>query len=250
MRAKAIFITILLFITALAGQAIFAQKKAAAPTAKEAKNDKREEVTGNADFMKKKWGSQSILVMKGNVKWVHEDTVLTSDAIEYNETTKTAVSTGKLTITDPECNIVGAKGSASFKKRLGVVEGSVVMNIRPKKTTEEQNAAEKDKGAVGNFKEPTTITCAKLEYQYRTKIATAIGGVNFQQGKRTAKADKAVYDGKKEILTLTGSVIAVDEDGQRFEAPDKITISMKKGDEWIEAPNAKASVKIDLGDEE
>ena len=64
--------------------------------------------------------------LKGNVKFTHGDTVLTCDEVEWDRDTQIAVSPGKVTITDPECDITGDKGTAYFKKRIGVVEGNVI----------------------------------------------------------------------------------------------------------------------------
>ena len=41
-----------------------------------------------------------------------------------------------------------------------------------------------------------------------------------------------------------------DEQGQTFSAPGKVIISLKEGDEWIEAPNATATFKVDLDEDE
>lgn len=207
---------------------------------------KKETVQGKADVLKTLWGSKTEVLMKGNVTFTSDDTVLTSDQITYDKQTKVAVSPGKLSITNPECDITGGKGSAYFQKKLGVIEGNVTMLIKPKKSENEQ-----DKDSIkAQMNEPTTIACPKLEYLYAGKIATASGGVLFKQQKRSVKADKAVYDGKKELLTLTGNPVdGIDEDGQTFKAPS-VTISLKKGDEWMEATGFSGSFKVDLEQDE
>lgn len=229
------------------GPAIFAQQPQKPEPAAKSSEQGWSKVDGGADYWKKSWGKQKVTLMKGHVKFVHKDTTLTSDTIEYDEVTKIAVSPGAVNITNPECDIKGVKGTAYFNKKLGVIEGDVVMFVKPKKT--EDDKAAKDDNSAAKFKAPTTITCDKLEYFYKDKIASATGGVVFKQDKRTAVADKAVYDQNKELLTLTGHIKGTDEDGQTFSAPGKVIMSLKKGDEWIEAPNANASFKIDLGEE-
>jgi len=202
----------------------------------------------HADVIKSKWGDEKMTLLQGNVKFIHGDTTLTSDKILYDGKVKTADSPGSVKITDPECDITGDKGFADFNKRLGIIEGRVEMLFKPKLTPEEEKARQ-DKNSdniEAKIKEPTTVTCPKLEYQYKNKVATATGGVSFKQKNRTANADKAIYDVKAEKLTLIGHVKAVDEQGQVFTSPDRITISLKKGDEWMEAPNASGSFKIDL----
>jgi lipopolysaccharide assembly outer membrane protein LptD (OstA) len=210
-------------------------------------NNKTEEVALGAKSIRAPWGGKGITVMKGEVWFQHEDTRITSDQVQYDgsEKVQTAVSPGKITISNPECDISGEKGSAYFIKRLGVIEGNVVMRLKPKP---EANAPADNQSARTKLRQPTTITCSKIEYLYKKKIVTALGSVVFQQEKRRATADKAVYDQTNELLTLVGNVQAVDEQGQTFSAP-RATISLKKGDEWIDAPDAKATIKVDLGEE-
>ncbi|MFQ3548643.1 MAG: LptA/OstA family protein, partial [Armatimonadota bacterium] len=97
---------------------------------------------------------------------------------------------------------------------------------------------------------PTIITGDKLEYQYREKIASISGNVVFKQSDRTAKAQKAVFNQNTEIIVLSGGVDAFDEKGQKFQTPADVKISIKPGDEWIEAQQATATFKIDLDDED
>jgi lipopolysaccharide assembly outer membrane protein LptD (OstA) len=221
------------------------ETKSPAP-AEAAKKKEPENVLGRADFTRTAWGEKKTVLMKGNVKFTHEDTVLTSDQVEYDENAKTAISPGKVHITNPECDLTADKGTAYFKKKLGVVESNVVMILTPKRSEEESADKESIRAKV---KQPTTITCDKLEYLYKDKIATAIGQVVFKQEKRTAHADKAVYDQNKEQVTLVGNVSGIDEYGQTFSAPGKVVISIKKGDEWMEAPNATATFKVDTEEE-
>jgi len=216
------------------------------PAPADAKKKGPETVAGRADFMKSVWGNEKTVLMRGNVKFTHGDTVLTCDEVQYDQTARIAVSPGRIVITDPECDITGDKGTAYFKKRIGVIEGNVTMLVKPKKAEEEPA----DKNSVrAKLKQPTTVTCEKLEYNYRTKIASATGGVSLKQEKRSATAQKLIYDEKNEIITLIGDVKGIDEDGQTFSAPDKVVISVKKGAEWMEAPNASATFKVETQEE-
>jgi len=246
LRTKCVALALLTTAALLACAAIRAQqaspKPVSAPPAK-----KR---SGDVDIKGKYWHrdfAKKTILFRGDVVCTHDDTVLTTDEILVDEKAKTAVSPGKVIITDPECDITGGKGSADFNKRIAVLEGSVVMNVKPRGTDENPD----DKDSVGTrLDRPTTISCAKLEYQYRKKIATGTGGVEFKQDRRTASADKAVFDQKQEILTLIGNVKGVDEDGQTFSAPDTVEICLKKGEGWMKASNATATFKIDLDEED
>lgn len=221
-------------------------QNAPAPRAAAAEKKNPEEVHGSARVWKTSWGAKKTVLMQGDVVFTHGDTVIRSDEVVWDEEAKVATSPGKITITDPEIDISGDKGTGYFNKRLGVVEGRVVMTLKPRESGEPADT----ESIRGKLTQPTTITCAKLEYAYRTKIATATGGVVFRQKERTARADRAVYDHRKELLTLSGNVRGEDEYKQTFAAPGTVVISLKKGDEWMEAENASASFKIDLDEEE
>jgi len=215
-----------------------------------AQKDKTETVTYQAKLMRAVWGSENKILLTGGVKFVHGDTVLTCDEVQYDRNANVAVSPGRVTITDPECDITGDKGAAYFKKRIGVVEGNVTLLVKPKP---EEEKPPSDRGSAESIRaklsKPTTVTCQKLEYNYRTKIATASGGVFLKQEKRSAGAQKLIYDEKNEIVTLLGDVKGVDEDGQTFSAPEKVVICVRKGAEWMEAPNASATFKVETEEE-
>ncbi len=198
------------------------------------------------DYMKGAWGSKKTILLKGHVKFVHGDTILTSDEVQYDQETGIAVSPGPLHITDPECDISGDHGKAYFKKKLAEIEGNVTMKLKPKPGEPEP----RDKDSLRNkLNEPTTVTCPKIEYLYKDKIATGLGGVVFKQTKRTASADKVVFDQHSELLVFDGNAKGTDENEQTFAAP-KVTISIKKGDEWMEAHGGTASFKVNLEEED
>ncbi len=237
-----------LFGLAMLCAAIHAQQgpNTAKPAAKEA--PRKEEVRYGADLWKGPWDGDGVLTLKGNVWFEHESTRLTSDLIEYDarKDVKTAVSPGKITISNPDCDISADKGTAYFIKKLVVIEGSVVMQVKPKAESE---GAKSDSSVRSKISKPTTVSCSRLEYLYKEKIAAAKGGVTFTQDKRKVTAQEAVYDQNKELLTLTGNVEGADEEGQTFSAP-KVVISFKKGDEWIEVTQGKAVVKVNIEEEE
>ncbi len=219
----------------------------AAKTQPGAKPEKKtEEVRYEAKLMKAVWGDEDKVVLTGNVKFTHGDTVLTCDHVEYDRRANIAVCPGKVTITNPDCDITGDKGTAYFKKRIGVVEGSVTMLVKPKPEKETASSGEGSSESIrAKLSKPTIVTCQKLEYNYRNKIASATGGVSLKQEKRSARPDKLIYDEKNELLTLLGDVKGVDEDGQTFSAPEKVVISIKKGAEWMEAQQGSGTFKVE-----
>jgi len=196
-----------------------------------------------ADLMKVVWGEERKVLLTGNVLFTQEDTKIESGYVEWDRKAETAVFPGKVTITTPEAVATSDKGQAFFKKRLGVLEGSVNMLYTPK---EEKPVDTKDKeNPQTSLRKETTMTCTKLEYDYKNKIAVATGGVTIKQKERTVTADKVVFDQKQELLSLNGNVKVVDDQGQEFNAPEA-KISIKKGQEWIEAPNSAGKFKVEM----
>jgi len=53
---------------------------------------------------------------------------------------------------------------------------------------------------------PSTLTCDQLDVDSKAKIYTAIGHVHFEQGKRTASAERGVLDRRTGELHLEGDV--------------------------------------------
>lgn len=241
-KAPGVIVGLCALVVMAACAAIFAQDKPK-PAAAPAKP--KDEVRIQYDVSRSPLGNSTApMVLKGHVRITHNDTVLLSELVTYDRKAKTATSPGKITITDPECDITGDKGSADFNKKLGAIEGNVSMLIKPKPT----NTPPDKESIKEKLTKPTTVTCPKIEYLYKDKIATLTGPISFKQDKRSGSAKAAVWDGKKEVLTLRGDVKGEDEEGQTFAAP-VVRLSLKKGDEWMEAENGSASIKVDLGEE-
>jgi lipopolysaccharide assembly outer membrane protein LptD (OstA) len=246
----------------LCGVSLLAQQKPDA--AKTTQPVKYDTYKVDADKGKGAWGNQKQGMLTGHVVITHGDTVFKSDQMESykTETEEKVISPGKFTVTDPRCDITADKGTAFLSKKLALAEGNVIMLFKPKEEQKTDKSTEEE-DARAKLTRETTITCDRTEYFYKDKIASAAGKVVFTQnvpidpksdeensGKRVITADKAKYDQNTEIVTLTGHVEAVDEKGQTFSSPGPVVISIKKGDEWIEADNVKATVKVKSSQEE
>ncbi len=206
------------------------------------KKPPREVFLQHADLTKY-LGDERKLFLSGNVIFTQEDTRISSEKVEWDRKAETAICPGKLTITTKEAEVTADKGQVLFKKRIGILDGSVTILYHPK---DEKPVDEKDKENPQAFlSKETTITCAKLEYDYKNKIAVATGGVNILLKERTVTADKVIFDQKRELLTLIGNVKVIDDQGQEFNAPEA-KISIKKGQEWTEAPNSTAKFKVEM----
>lgn len=225
------------FCVLVAGASLIAQDK---------KPNAKEEVFIGGEGTKWKMrlmDDKTIYTVTGSVVIRHGDTAINAQQVEYTESKdkkiRTAVIDGGLKVTDPDGEITGLRASADLNQRKISIEGDIKMLVRPKPSA---NSAE---GARSKLKEPAVITCDKLDYLYRDKIATAVGNLKIVQKNRLLQAGTAVYDAKSEVVTLTGGVTVTDEEGQKFTSSGIVKASLKDGDEWIEAENASATLKVD-----
>ncbi|MEN6372653.1 MAG: LptA/OstA family protein [Armatimonadota bacterium] len=207
---------------------------------------KKESATINGDHWKVQGDDDArVYTITGNVVVKYQDMTMTSDRAVYTKKTETVVAEGNFRIVDPENDITGTKGIAYLKDRKSIVDGNVRMITKPKGT----DKAKSEESVQTQLHNPSTITCDKLEYLYKKKIATADGNIKVTQKNRVIVAQKAVYDVKQELLTLNGGVKATDEKGQTFTSPGTVKASLKEGSEWIEADNGSATVEVNLDDE-
>lgn len=206
---------------------------------------KKETATINGDHWKVQGdGDSRVYTITGNVVVKYQDMTMTADKAVYTKKTETVVTEGNFKIVDTENEITGTKGIAYLNERRSVVDGNVKMITRPK-----NNTGKGEDSVHTQIRKPATITCDKLEYLYKKKIATAEGNIKVTQKDRVLVAKKAVYDVKQELLTLTGGVKATDEKGQMFTSPGTVKASLKEGAEWLEAENGIAIVEVELEDE-
>lgn len=219
--------------------ALLAAQQAAAP-----KEPKYTEVKYSADMSSYKWeGQDRILVLKGNVTFTHDDTVLTADKVDYRESTRTATATGNLTIKDDQNTITGNDCTVNFKEKKGTISGNVRMVAKPKPKPETTDSS-KPKSLKSELKDEAVITCEKVEYYYKEKRAVVSTPLTITQKNRVVTADSAVYLGKEDTVQLVGNVKGRDEkDKHSFEAP-KVTMSLKADNEWIEAEKASGSFYV------
>ncbi|MDX1935208.1 MAG: hypothetical protein SFU56_21635 [Capsulimonadales bacterium] len=155
-----------------------------------------------------------------------DDSRLTTDLATFNERTQIAASPGKLKLEDEYNTVTGNTGTAFYKTKEAKIRGDVVMVARPRE--ENQNAP--SDASQRRFDSPVTLTCQKVDYNWRTRIALASERLTIKQKDMTVTADRAVYDGRKEMILLEGNVLYVRTNGERGKTP-KATIYYTKGKE-------------------
>jgi lipopolysaccharide export system protein LptA len=181
----------------------------------------------------------------GHIVAVQGDTTMRADHIAYNEKENTAVVTGHITVDNPRNHAEGDTAAVDFDLKTIRLRGAngvklVALPARP---------GESDDSLRGRVKEPVTLTCPEIIYNYKTKRADIPGPVKLVRKGQVLTGDTGVYIGAEEMVTLTGNVHGTDEKNQTFTAPS-VKASLAKDAEWLEAPSVKATfyVKDDEAD--
>lgn len=186
------------------------------------------DVTGDV-YRSRQTPQGTISTISGNAVFRYEDSILRTDTATYNQRTQIATSPGKVQIDDAQNTIVGNQGVAYYRSRVADITGGVRIVARPRP----QDRAAPEGSLRRDFKDPVTITCDRVRYNWRTRIATASGNLTFrQQGGRTLTADQAVYDGRAERVTLTRNVRGVDAKGSVILANSAI-VTLREGEETV-----------------
>jgi lipopolysaccharide assembly outer membrane protein LptD (OstA) len=222
-----------------AGAVLFAEQSSTPPA------PKYTQVKYSADDSSYRWiGENRILVLKGNVKFVHGDTTMVADRVEYDESSRTATGTGNLKIFNMESNVTGDKCVLSFKEKKASIVGNVVLVSKPK-----PDAAKKGKGSF-QTRDEVTVTCASLDYFYKEKKAVIPTPLVIVQKDRRITADSGTYYEDDDKVILTGNVKGEDEKAKHSFTSPKVTISLKDNDQWMQAEKASGTFYVKDEEEE
>lgn len=178
-------------------------------------------------------------VYEGHIVAVHGDTTLRADRIAYNEKENSAVVTGHITVDNPRNHVEGETATVDFNQKVIRLKGPAGVKLVALPAPEGQP----DTGLRARVKDPVTLTCPEIVYNYRTKRADLSGPVKVVRKDQILTGDTGVYLGQDELVTLTGNVKGRDEKGQTFSAPS-VKASLRKGAEWLEAPQVKATFYV------
>ena len=202
------------------------------------------------------------------VVFTQKDVKLYCDEAWYNDENETARAVGHLKIVDPDTTITGDLITADFDEEKMVITGNVVMITRKKKPAEESernaeqptesaDTSESNPASASSEQEPgkekapdklkdywekkTTITCQKAVYYYADDVKKALlyGPVKAVQEDKTVWADEAVFEDLKDMITLTGNVRVLTEDGDDFRCP-KAVIAIEE--DWLRAEQVSGKV--------
>lgn len=199
------------------------------------------------------------IAMSQGVRFTQDDAVLQTDNAtvlqDKDQSLLSADAPGLVHLYDPQDDLTGQHGTINFPSHLAKLAGSVVLRVTPGKR--EATAAEGSPRR--QFKDPATLTCAVMTYDYRRRIGKIPGPLTVHQViqrkegpvTRTLTADAGLYSGRAQTILLVGSVKGQDSDGNVIVADTRasgkpIVIGIKEGAEYLSIPfktNAILKVK-------
>lgn len=211
-------------------------------------NVKYKNVGLKADHMRFNNKTKNLLAESNVVLTMKEkdgDMKIVCEKLLYNTEAETAKITGSPVFTQPGSQITGDIMTASFKEKKLHIEGSV-------QVVQEKKSIKKQTGFKEQMKDKMTLTCDKIDYDYGNKTGKSEGNIKVVQEEATpegykvhstAYGDKADYNGKDEILVVTGRVKIEQKEGEWLNA-QKATISLKE--DWVEVEgNIEGNFKIE-----
>ncbi len=191
-----------------------------------------------------------IQTLAGNVRFTSDSTVMQTGSAQYNYNTSVAVAPGNIKIDDARNTLVGNSGKAYYKTHDAVIQGNVKIIVRPK-----PGSASAPEGSMRReFKDPVTIFCDKVVYNWRSHIAVGTGNLTLKQvtsdgTRRTATAKRLVYYTQDERLILEGDVDAMDSKGQKLKGPEATAITREGAEEFRMEKGAVAEILVEDEDE-
>lgn len=187
--------------------------------------------------------------MSQGVTFVQDDATLeTEDAVALLDNGQNLVSAeahSPVHIFDPQDDLKGLHGSIDFTRHLAQLQDSVVLVVKP--GTRETQAGKTS--LKKQFKDPATLTCQIMTYDYRRKIGRVPGALTVRQViqtqdglmTRTLTADAGLYNGMAQTVQLVGDIKAEYSDGSHIIADTRptgkpVVIGLKEGEEYIKIP--------------
>ena len=172
-----------------------------------------------------------VVQMSQGVKFVQKDAHLETDSAIVNlddeEKALNAESRAPVHLWDPQNDLTGQHGYVDFTKHLATVQDKITLVVKPGPSN--TNAA---KGSTrSKFKDPATLTCEKMLYDYRRETGQVPGPLTIRQKDRVLTADSGTYDGRVQIVTLSGHVHGYDKNNKVDTA--HAIVGLREGDEFL-----------------
>lgn len=228
-----------LLATSISGTALYARQTTTAPAKKSIVNTYSERVR-NTTLP----SGEYFTTLTGSVVIQSEDSTLNTEKATYNGETQIANAPTRLRLDDKQNTLTADKGVAYYSTRDADFSGNVVINARPN----QGESAKAQKGSLRrNFKDPVTITCGKVRYNWRTKKAVLTENLTIKQKSRTITAVRGLYDGAAETVTLVGNIKSRNPTGEAADilgANARVIVSFQEGNEYMEAISDPSVKKV------
>ncbi len=187
--------------------------------------------------------------MSQGVTFGQDDSTLRTDSavalLDKDQHLLSATSAGPVHIFNPQNDLTGLHGSVDFTRHLARLQDDIVLVVKP---------GPKDGGAADGsprrqFKDPATLTCQQMTYDYRRKIGRVPGPLTVRQviqttdgpQTRTLTADAGLYNGQAQTIQMVGTVHVEYSDGTTWSGDTRIkgqpvVIGIKEGSEYLSVP--------------
>jgi lipopolysaccharide export system protein LptA len=190
------------------------------------------------------------LELSQGVQFGQDDATLQTNAavalLDKDQNLVSAKAQGPVHIYDPQDDLTGQHGSVDFTKHTATLRDNIILVVKPDK-----HEANTDGNSLHKqFKDPATLTCAEMTYDYKFKIGRIPGSLTVTQviqtkedglQTRTLTADAGLYNGKAQTIQLVGDIKGTYSDGSKIQGDTRllgkpVLINIKEGSEAIFVP--------------
>jgi len=190
------------------------------------------------------------LELSQGVQFGQDDAVLKTQAavalLDKDQNLVSAKAQGPVHLYDTQDDLTGQHGSVDFTRHLATLRDSIVLVVKPGKREANVGSGSLRK----QFKDPATLTCQMMTYDYRFKIGRIPGPLTVTQviqtkedglQTRTLTADAGLYNGKAETIQLVGDIKITNSDGSKVQGDTRqlgkpVSLYIKEGSEALSVP--------------
>ncbi len=190
------------------------------------------------------------LELSQGVQFGQDDAILKTSAamtlFDKNNNVVSAKAQGPVHLYDAQDDLVGQHGSVDFTKHLATLRDSIVLVVKPGK----REASAGGSSLRKQFKDPATLTCQMMTYDYKYKVGRIPGPLTVTQviqtkedglQTRTLTADAGLYNGKAQTIQLVGDIKGTYSDGSTIQGDTRlqgkpVLINIKEGSEAVFVP--------------
>ncbi len=169
------------------------------------------------------------MIFEGNVVITQEDITLTAQEADFDVDKKIGQIKGDIKLVQSDITITGENLEAYLNDKRYIFQEKVIL-IQERKDKEEKE-------------DNITWNCNNLEIFTDTQDLTATGEVKILKKDYTITAEKAIYNDKEQIITLTGKV-RIEEEAGRWITGDKAVFYIDSERLEVEG-NVRSGIKLD-----